>query len=338
MVVTIEQAGPPLVSICCATYNHEKYLAQAMNSFLMQKVSFPIEIVIGEDCSTDGTPQIVREYAERFPGLVKVITSDANVGAVPNALRIWAAASGKYIALCEGDDYWTDPQKLQRQVTFLEQNPDFAISGHRVKVVDDTGRPVEWNGGTGEDCPEVFGVKDAIGGTPLHMNSWVFRTSALRSIPREKMGLVSRLPAHDDPVLLLLLAQGKGSCLPETMGVWCIHSGSYWTSRSRLNRWFALLQFYYSIPEFLGSELERTHHDAVSRQVEWGEEKVARAVVHGSGVFAVFKLIRMMRNSELVPDGRIPVMLGRVARQVAAAAAIYPRALGDRALHSIGLR
>ena len=336
--MTTEQAGPPLVSICCATYNHEKYLAQALESFLMQKVNFPIEIVVGEDCSTDGTPQIVREYAERFPGLVKVITSDANVGAVPNALGIWAAARGKYIALCEGDDYWTDPQKLQKQVDFLEQNPDFTISGHWVKVVDDSGAPVEWNGGTGEDCPEVFGVKDAIGGTPLHMNSWVFRTSALRAIPPEKMALVSRLPAHDDPVLLLLLVQGKGRCIPETMGVWCIHSGSYWTSRSRLNRQFALLRFYYSVPKFLGSELERAYHDAIIRQVETGEKRVARAAVHGSGVFATFRLLRMMKNSEQVPSGRIPIMLGRVARQAAAAAAIYPRVLGDRALHSMGLR
>jgi hypothetical protein len=221
---------------------------------------------------------------------------------------------------------------------FLEQNPEFTISGHRVKVVDDSGGPIEWTGGTGEDCPEVFGVKDALGGTPLHMNSWVFRTSALRAIPQEKMDLVSKLPAHDDPVLLLLLAQGKGYCVPETMGVWCIHSGSYWTSRSRLNRGFALLQFYYSLPKFLGSDLERAYHDAITHQVERGEEKVARAVVHGSGLFATFKLLRMMKDSELAPNGRIPTMLGRVARQVAAAAAVYPRVLGDRALHSMGLR
>jgi hypothetical protein len=121
------------------------------------------------------------------------------------------------------------------------------------------------------------------------------------------------------------------------MGVWRVHSGSYWTSRSRLNRWFALLQFYYSLPELLGSELERAYHDTITHRVKWGEGRVAWAAVHGSGPFATFKLLRMMKDSELVPNGRIPAVLGRVALQAAAGAAKYPRAFGGRALRSTGL-
>ena len=336
--MTNDRAGSPLVSICCATYNHEKYLAQTLESFLMQKVSFPIEIIIGEDCSTDGTPQIVRQYAERFPRLVKVITSGANVGVSRNAFRIRAAATGRYIALCEGDDYWTDPQKLQRQVDFLEQNPEFTISGHWVKNVNGSGNLLEEQVFTGERCPEVFSLEHALGGTPLHMNSWVFRTSALRSIPQQKMDLVLRLPAHDEPLLLLLLAQGKGFCFRETMGVYRLHSGGYWSPRSELDRRFALLQFSYSLPVFLDSELGCAHRAAVANLIKRGEERVGWAVVHGSGPFATFKLLRMMKDSELFPGGRIPTMLGRVALQVAAGVAKYPRALGGRVLRSMGLR
>jgi glycosyltransferase involved in cell wall biosynthesis len=337
-LVTNERVGPPLVSICCATYNHEKYLVQAMESFLMQKVGFPIEIVIGEDCSTDRTPQIVNDYAERFPQLVRVITSDANVGVSLNAFRTRAAARGKYIALCEGDDYWTDPHKLQKQVDFLERNPEFAVSSHWVQDVDGSGNLLDRQVFTGENCPEVFGVDDAIKGTPTHMNSWVFRTSTLRAIPQQKMDLVLRLPAHDEPLILLLLAQGKGSCLPETMGVWRLHSGGYWSPRSKLNTQFAMLLYYYSLPVLLNGELGRVYRAAVANQIRRGEERVAWAVIHGSGPFAAFKLHWMMKDSELVPRGRIPAMLGRVARRAAVDIATYPMVLGGRALRSVGLR
>ncbi len=336
--MTKDTATAPLVSICCATYNHEKYLAQALESFLMQKVSFPVEIVIGDDCSTDSTPQIVRDYAERFPELVRVITSESNVGVSQNAFRIRAAAKGKYIALCEGDDYWTDPYKLQKQVDFLEKNPEFTVASHWVKNVDGSGELLEKQVFTGESCPEVFGVEHAVQGTPTHMNSWLFRTSALRAIPQPKMDLVLRLPAHDEPLLLLLLAQGKGFCFPETMGVWRFHSGGYWSPRSELNRRFALLQYFYSLPTLLNGEVGPMHRTAVANQIKRGEERVAWAVVHGSGPFATFKLLRMMKESELVPGGRIPTLLGRVAFRVATDIATCPRALGGRALRSMGLR
>jgi glycosyltransferase involved in cell wall biosynthesis len=330
--------GTPLVSICCATYNHQKYLTQAIESFLMQRGSFPIEIVIGDDCSTDRTPQIVQDYAERFPQLVRVIAADANVGVSLNAFRIREAARGKYIALCEGDDYWTDPDKLQKQVDFLERNPEFTVSGHWVKNVDGSGNLLERQVFTGESCPEVFGVQQAIQGTPTHMNSWVFRTSALRSIPRQKMDLVLRLPAHDEPLLLLLLVQGKGFCFPETMGVWRHHSGGYWSPRSELNRRFAMLQFYYALPKLLNGEAGSMHRVAVENQIKQGEQRMAWAVVHSSGFLAAFKLRRMVKDSELMPGGRIRAVLGLAARQAASDAATYPRVLAGRALRSIGLR
>ena len=103
----------PLVSVHMVTYNHRPYIAQALEGALQQQTHFPFEVVIGEDCSTDGTRDIVFDYQKRYPELVRVITSDRNVGPNANGLRVSEACRGKYIAYCDGDDFWHHPRKLQ---------------------------------------------------------------------------------------------------------------------------------------------------------------------------------------------------------------------------------
>jgi glycosyltransferase involved in cell wall biosynthesis len=119
--------GAPLVSVSMLTYNHEKYIAQAIESVLKQKTDFPIELIIGEDCSTDGTRAIVDAYAGKHPGIIRVLTGQANVGALANAIRVTNACRGKYLATLEGDDFWNDELKLQKQVDFLEHNPEYGL-------------------------------------------------------------------------------------------------------------------------------------------------------------------------------------------------------------------
>lgn len=114
----------PLVSVKMITYNHEPFIAQAIEGVLQQNTNFPFELVIGEDCSTDGTRQIVHEYQKKHPGIIRVITSDKNVGMKKNGLRTLKACQGKYIAFCEGDDYWHSPEKMQKQADYLEQHPE----------------------------------------------------------------------------------------------------------------------------------------------------------------------------------------------------------------------
>lgn len=118
---------PIRVSVCCITYKQERYIAQAIDSFLMQKTTFPFEIVIGEDCGGDGTLSILYEYQQRYPNLIKIITSEQNVGANANLLRVFNAARGDYIAVCEGDDYWIYENKLEEHFEFLEKNKDCAL-------------------------------------------------------------------------------------------------------------------------------------------------------------------------------------------------------------------
>ena len=117
----------PLVSIYMITYNHEPYIAQAIESVLMQQTDFKYMLVIGEDCSTDNTGNICEEYSKQYPEKILLLPTDKNLGSRENALKTFTACKGKYIAMCEGDDYWTDPFKLQKQFDFMEANPDYGL-------------------------------------------------------------------------------------------------------------------------------------------------------------------------------------------------------------------
>lgn len=119
--------APPLVSVVMLAYNHGPYIREAIEGVLQQKTSFPVELIVGEDCSPDNTRDIVREYARTHPQVVRLLTGDKNVGAHENCRRCELACRGKYIAYCEGDDYWHAPDKLARQVAFLEANPDYVM-------------------------------------------------------------------------------------------------------------------------------------------------------------------------------------------------------------------
>jgi glycosyltransferase involved in cell wall biosynthesis len=127
----------PLVSVRVVTYNHEKYIQQCLEGILMQRTDFPFEIVIGEDCSTDHTQEIVFDYEKRFPEIIRVITSEKNVGGMQNIIRVHQACSGKYIANCEGDDYWIDPLKLQKQVDFMEAHPGMTLCFHNAIILNE---------------------------------------------------------------------------------------------------------------------------------------------------------------------------------------------------------
>lgn len=125
----------PKVSIISISYNHERYIEDALKGFLLQKANFPIEIIIADDASTDKSQQIIKEYADQYPDIIKPILRKKNVGAINNFIDALDKAEGTYIAICEGDDYWTDPNKLQIQADFLDKNTQFSGCFHTVKVV-----------------------------------------------------------------------------------------------------------------------------------------------------------------------------------------------------------
>lgn len=129
-IKTIREEQPLMVTIRCITYNHEPYIRQCLEGFVMQKVNFRFEAIVHDDASTDGTAVIIREYAEKYPDIIKPIYETENQyskhdGSLDRIMN--DHTHGKYVALCEGDDYWIDPLKLQKQVDFLEENPEYSI-------------------------------------------------------------------------------------------------------------------------------------------------------------------------------------------------------------------
>ena len=130
------------VSILMITYNHEKYIAQAIESVVSQKTNFDFELVVGEDFSKDNTRKICEQYAAKYPHLIKLLPSDKNYGMTPNEVRTLKACTGEYIATCEGDDYWIDNHKLQKQVDFLDANPDFSLCYTDYDTINEIGAHV----------------------------------------------------------------------------------------------------------------------------------------------------------------------------------------------------
>jgi glycosyltransferase involved in cell wall biosynthesis len=133
-------SGRPLVSVCVITYNHEPYIQESLEGILRQVVDFSVEIVVGEDCSTDNTLKICQEYAHLHSSKINLLPSTKNFGLIQNFVRTLQACQGEYIALCEGDDYWTDPHKLQKQISFLKGFPTMTFCFHAATVLNENSK------------------------------------------------------------------------------------------------------------------------------------------------------------------------------------------------------
>ncbi len=177
----IKTMNTPLVTIACITYNHEDYIRQALDSFLSQDVDFSFEIIVHDDASTDNTPTILKEYKDKYPEIIRLILRKENLYSM-GVNKIFyhgifkSEARGKYIATCEGDDYWINDQKLRIQVGFLESHPNFNFSIGKVKVLDDhTGQITDMIEHFDPQKKTVLRVKDYLKYFPSHTSSYVFR-------------------------------------------------------------------------------------------------------------------------------------------------------------------
>lgn len=214
----------PLVSISCVTFNHASYIIECLDGFLMQKADFVFEVVIHDDASTDGTREIIEEYAEKYPDIFFPMYQDENQysqGVRGMMARFnFPRCRGKYIALCEGDDYWIDPLKLQKQVDFLQSNPEYSYCGHKSST--------NCKGIISKLPLEVksFSFNELIFKNFLSTSSLFFRKSALENFPN----FFYKIPAGDWAMQLIALKESKAYVLPDYMSVYRLHDKGVWNS------------------------------------------------------------------------------------------------------------
>jgi glycosyltransferase involved in cell wall biosynthesis len=224
----------PLVNICCNTYNHAHFIKDAIEGFLIQKTDFPFRIIIHDDASTDGTDRIIRENEVKYPDLIFPIYQKENQYSKGNrrilTKFVFPKSTGKYIAFCEGDDYWTDPYKLQKQVDFLESHPDYSLSFHAAEELNmNTGK----TGILKHKCKNgfrTFTAKDVIlnGGSLITTNSMVFRSEFIRKIPV----WFNNAPTGDFALNLILSSHGKVAYFDDVMSVYRRGVPGSWTNRT----------------------------------------------------------------------------------------------------------
>ena len=211
---------PPVVSIICFAYNHENYIKETLNGFAMQKTNFPFEIVIHDDASTDKTADIIREYEKNHPDIFNPIYQVVNQYSLEKG-RVtkicYTAANGKYIALCEGDDYWIDPLKLQKQVDFLEKNPDYNFSVSAYNTINEKGK-VEI-GESFKRKKNTLLIRDYIAKRFSQTSTFLFRNNF------ELPSWLAEIYAGDQAMLLLAAKDKKIKYHKEVFSIYRLHSG-----------------------------------------------------------------------------------------------------------------
>ena len=231
------EEDPPLVSVCMITYQHAFFIRQALDSVLMQEHSFPMELCIGEDGSTDGTRDICQEYASRYEGLVRLFVRDRGDAkrttyAAPfmyNFVETFKSCRGKYVALCEGDDYWSDPQKLQKQVNFLEAHPDYSMVFTAAKTL---------RGLTQQDWDPPPIVKNSYSLDDILERNFVCTPTVMfrNGVSDVLLEWLRKMQVGDWPLHISNAMRGEFGYINEPMAVYRVHDQGAWSRLGGVKR------------------------------------------------------------------------------------------------------
>ena len=248
------------VSICCTVYNHEKYLRKCLDGFVMQKTNFAYEVLIHDDASTDHSADIIREYEQKYPNIIKPIYQTENQ--YSKGVRIswvyqYPRARGKYIALCEGDDYWCDENKLQAQFDAMEEHPEVVFCACRVQEVSEDDTPKERFYPQEEiqtkqlSQNEVFELIISENNYPFQTSSYFIKKEMVDSLVSEQPKFVLASPVGDVPLILFCLSHGEFIYINRVMSHYRLGGIGSWNSRqtneSRINNYLsgiAMLSLY----------------------------------------------------------------------------------------------
>ena len=247
----------PLVSVCTQAYNHAPFIRQCIEGVLMQKTTFPFEFLIHDDASTDETADVIREYEARYPDIIKPIYQTENQWS--KGVRIvrtfqFSRAQGKYIAMCEGDDYWTDPLKLQKQVEFLETHPDYSICGGMWQILyEGDAEPVEHNDlvRVMRKFPKgkIITLQDYLDPYCLHFLTICYRKDDYKT---EKYRQIKR--SKDDTFYAMILDQGKGFVFHDYFGVYRKHRGGIWSGKTSKQQTLSVVECYSELVQVFGNK------------------------------------------------------------------------------------
>ena len=242
-------ANAPVVSICMVTYGHEEFISEAINSILMQQCDFDFELVIGNDASPDHSDAVIRKMINSHPRghLIKYHKHEQNIGMMNNFSFILGQCRGQYIALCDGDDYWTDPMKLQKQVHFLANNPDYVLCFHKVKILNRDGSLTE---DFITQVPENYETIETLlqQGNYIHTPSVLFR-NVINHYPNEFL----RSPIGDFFLYILLAEHGKLKFLNEEMCVYR-HGVGFFSQQTDVRISFNVMRFYSCLLSYLSND------------------------------------------------------------------------------------
>lgn len=202
------------MSVATIAYNVQDYIAEAIESVINQKTNFKIEMVIGEDCSTDKTKEIILNYQNKYPDIIQVLQHKNNLGLTPNSVATQNACVGKYIALLDGDDYWTDNNKLQKQIEFLENNLNYSACAHQSLIIKGTNDFPVKDFGINNDA--VFTIEDTISHRKFHTSSLVYR----KEFWDKSKGIPSNISSNERAIYPMLAIYGKIKYFKENMCVY----------------------------------------------------------------------------------------------------------------------
>lgn len=266
--------GSPKVSVVVCTYNHAPFIDQALASVLGQDTSFRFEVIVSEDCSTDATRDIVLRWRDEHPDHIRLLLSERNLRSNEVVARGFRAATGEYVALLDGDDYWTSPQKLQRQADFLNTHLDCALCFHDAEVVDDAGRSIDGRRWTPTNQKIISTLEDLWFGNFIATCSTMFRRSTLPDIPA---WYADFFPITDWPLYILCAEHGDIGYVPEAMAAYRLHEHGLYSPLSAAEKLRTTDRFYR-----LMNERTAYRHDAVARRahrrffLDWAHEHLAR--------------------------------------------------------------
>jgi len=270
----------PRVSVCCITYKHEHFIEEAIDSFLMQKTNFPFEIIIDDDLSPDKTAAIVQEYVQKFPNIINANLRTKNVGAITNFMENIKRANGKYIAVCEGDDYWIDNLKLQKQSDVLEGDYKFygcfndclilteKKSGEITKHVRIDKRTID----------SIVDIASLIKENNIATASIMFRNHDMH-FPK----LFLETKKGDYALMLMITEKGLIKYIPDVMTAYRIHLGGIWSSMGYIYHEEQAIHFYNALKEhFSDAHLPKEVYENIKQKLEYSNFRLSIYLLRAS--------------------------------------------------------